>query len=271
MLLNAILLNTETHYFLSNKQIESLESCDAKMMQNTFGSLRTTVREAYYLDGGKIQIHHLISKRRLMYYFHIISRDPTELIRKVYEIQKLKDCKDDYHKLIIKEKEKYNIHYTDEQIVRMGKSKFKKLVNTQVNTKAFDEYSNSTKSKLQGIIKSTKQAKDKKSQVQEYLSTNKLTTAEKQTLFELRCRNYNVKTNFSSNFLEDMSCRLCNDPGSIENEEHIFSAACQSSIQVENSKSKFDDIYGSLNQQVQFIKTYMDYIRKRRIILKQKP
>ena len=271
MLLNSILLNTETHYFLSKKQIESLESCDAKMMQNTFGSIRTTVREAYYLEGGKIQIRHILSKRRLMYHFHILTRDPKELIRKVYEIQILKPCKDDYHKLILKEKERYNINFSDEQIREMGKSKYKKLVNNQVNSIAFHEMMSSTKSKLQGIIKSTKQTKDKKSQVQEYLLTNKLTTKEKQTIFELRCRNYDVKTNFSSNFTEDMSCRLCNDPQSIENEEHIFSTDCQSSIQVQNSKSKFADVYGSLNQQVQFIKTYMDYIRKRRIILKQKP
>ena len=138
-----------------------------------------------------------------------------------------------------------------------------------INT-AFHELMSSTKSKLQGIIKSTKQDKNKKPQVQEYLMTNKLTTTEKQTIFELRCRNFDVKTNFPSNFIEDMSCRLCKDPGSIENEEHVFNSSCQSAIQVVNSESKFDDIYGTLSQQVRFIKTYMNYIRKRRILLKQK-
>ena len=142
-------------------------------------------------------------------------------------------------------------------------------MNSQENSKAFHEMTSSNKSKLQGIIRSSKQAKDKKSLIKPYLTTNQLTTTGKQTLFELRCRNYDVKSNFSSLYNEDMTCRLCKDPQSIENEEHTFSSACKSSIQVVDSESTFNDVYGSLEHQVKFINTYLDFIRKRRIIIKQ--
>ena len=89
--------------------MESLESCDVSLMQLIFNSKRNTVREAYYLDTGKIQIRHIISKRRLMYLYHLLTRDRSELIYKVYHIQKYIKRKHDWYELIQSEKQKYNI------------------------------------------------------------------------------------------------------------------------------------------------------------------
>ena len=81
--------------------------------------------------------------------------------------------------------QKLNINQSDEQIIKMGKSKYKQLVNGQENSKAFHELTSSTKSKVKGIIKSPRQDGYKKLQVQEYLLTDKLTTLEKQTDVEM--------------------------------------------------------------------------------------
>ena len=58
--------------------------------------------------------------------------------------------------------------------------------------------------------------------MQKYLKTNELSTREKQSLFSLRCRSFDVKSNYKSLFSENMTCRICKDPNSYEDEIHTF-------------------------------------------------
>lgn len=90
LFLNAILINSESWYFISKKNMECLESADIQYMKKCLNSHPNTVREAYYLDTGKQKIRHIISKRRLMFLYHILKQPHSELLRKVYEAQKVK-------------------------------------------------------------------------------------------------------------------------------------------------------------------------------------
>ena len=123
---------------------------------------------------------------------------------------------------------------------------------------------NTKKSKLEMIIKTSKQGKDGKSKPQPYLFTNKLTTEMKQMLFELRCRNFDVKSSQKSYYGDNMSCRICNDEDSYENEFHTFK--CPGLID-HPREVNFEHIYGSLEQQTEFITANIGLIRKRKLIL----
>ena len=57
---------------------------------------------------------------------------PSDL-KKVYNAQKLKPTKGDWHEMIQSEKAKYEIEETDEEIAKMSKSKFKRIVDKKVN------------------------------------------------------------------------------------------------------------------------------------------
>ena len=149
----------------------------------------------------------------------------------------------------------------------MSKGKYKKYVDYRVNQVALESLMNCDKSKVQSIIKSTKIAKDGKSKSQEYLRTSKLTTLEKQTISDLRCRNFNCKGNTKTMYLDNMSCRMCLDPNSDEDEEHTF-RLCKSLIDDTTPAINFQDVYGTLSQQIKFIKNAMPIIRKRNILLK---
>ena len=50
-----------------------------------------------------------------MYLHHILHRDPSELLRKVYEAQKVKSTKYDWYQMIQDEKSKYDVNLTDEE------------------------------------------------------------------------------------------------------------------------------------------------------------
>ena len=103
--------------------------------------------------------------------------------------------------------------------------------------------------------------------MQEYLKTEKLFAHAKKTLFSLRCRNFPVKTNYKTMF-NDNICRVCSDEEAIEDEKHAF-FHCQVLLEGTkvNNEIKFDDIYGTLDQQIRAINYMMPLIRKREVLL----
>ena len=128
--------------------------------------------------------------------------------------------KSKWFSMIQSEKKIYKIDLSDKEVPQMSKTKSKSFINFKVNSEAYLQMVNTKKSKLEMIIKTSKQGKDGKSKPQPYLFTNKLTTEMKQMLFELRCRNFDVKSNQKSYYGDNMSCGICNDEDSYENEIH---------------------------------------------------
>ena len=126
VLLNSMLVSCHSWYFVSKKHIESLESLDILFLKKCLNSHSKTVRENYYLETGKIKIRYILSKRRLMYLHHILTRDKSELIFKVYQAQGLKPTKGIWFTMIQNEKIKYNIKLSDDKIAQMAKRSFKK-------------------------------------------------------------------------------------------------------------------------------------------------
>ena len=169
LFLNAILINSESWYFISKKNMECLEAADIKYMKTCFKSHPNTVREACFLDTGKLQIKYVIAKRRFMFLHHILKIPHTELIHKVYEAQKLKQTKGDWYQMIQSEKLKFNINLSDQEIGNMSKSTFKRMVDKKVNTVSFYNLTQSRKSKVENIVMQLSREGVKKQFMQPYL------------------------------------------------------------------------------------------------------
>ena len=165
------------------------------------------------------------------------------------------------------EKLKYDINLSDEEIGNMSKRSFKNIVDHKVNSLSFLNLTQSRKSKVEKIILQLSQKKNKKLHMQPYLTTNLLTTFEKQTLFSLRCRNFNVKSNYKTMYNGDMNCRICLDPQSFEDEEHTFSCKVLTfGLEIEEDV-KFSDIYSDLPKQIHTIKYLKKIIKKCNLLL----
>ena len=63
-----------------------------------------------------------------MYLHNILTKPKNELIRKVYEIQKILPTKIDWHQIISEDENKLGLNISDEQISKMSKEKFKSIV-----------------------------------------------------------------------------------------------------------------------------------------------
>ena len=75
-----ILLNSEVWHSLTQSQINELERIDKILLRHILNAHSKTGIEWLYFDTGKINLGNL---------WHVLSRDKTELIRRVYETQKV--------------------------------------------------------------------------------------------------------------------------------------------------------------------------------------
>ena len=137
MLLNGILTNCEVWYGIKEEHINSLESADLDLMRKIFNAHSKTATELFYIETAKIPIRFIISKHRLMYLWNILKQSENELIRKVFNVQKICQTKGDWYLTVESEREKYDIGLSDEEICNLSKNRFKNIVNKKSESECF--------------------------------------------------------------------------------------------------------------------------------------
>ena len=266
MYINGIMMNSESWNFLSLKNIKSLEDSDARIFANIFCSPRSTNRVLFYLESAKIPVRYILSKRRLMYLWHILSRPPHELIRRVYEVQALKPVSHDWFHMISEERRKYDIDLTDKEIQSMSKTRFKSFINKKVDRFAFSKLISTARgqSKCKSVLQNIN---EEDIMIQKYLLSNQLVKEEQILLFSLRTYNFPVKSNFRYLFPSDLKCRACNVPDSEESETHLCQSCEVFKEEKDNRNLNFEDVFGPLKVQINFIKRFKIIARKWKLIL----
>ena len=127
ILINGMLTNCEAWYGVKDNDIIILEQVDEFLLRNLLNAPSKTPKESLYLETGTKPIRYIIKQRRMMYLHHILTRAKDEMIYKVYESQVNNPVKDDWCKLITKDKIDLNIDMSDQQIESTKKYKFKKI------------------------------------------------------------------------------------------------------------------------------------------------
>ena len=74
----------------------------------------------------------------------------------------------------------------------------------------------------------------------------------------------NCQSNFKYQYGNNLTCRICEDENSYEDENHIL--ICQK-ITEGKTDIKFSDVYGDVNCQFRAVQTYKKVFRKRDIYL----
>ena len=106
--------------------------------------------------------------------------DETELVRRVFNVQKLSACKNDWVKTVQEHLEVCNFNKSEDEIKNMKKYAFKKMVNERIKELSQVYLLNLKKehSKYKKICPSNN--------IKEYLTINQLSTDEKQFLFSMK-------------------------------------------------------------------------------------
>ena len=267
ILVNGILTNSEIWYNMKEEHYKALETADEDLMRQIFKAHSKTAIELLYLETGKLPLRFIISKRRLMYFWQLLRTKENELIRKVYNIQKIKETKGDWYELIVKEKQKYAIEQTDEEIVKMSKNRFKTLIEKKINVVALEFLKKKAlkHSKSRRILHEleNKDWRKRKS----YLKENHLHRDSIQLLFKLRTKMLDVKTNYANLYNGDLICRTCRQANTVEDEAHLL--VCESlNGELDDNGIRFEDVFEGIEKQVAAVKAFKAVLRKREVVNK---
>ena len=130
MFINGVLFNSEVWPKLTGTEITSLENIDHQLLRTILKAHAKTPIEFLYLETGCFPLKYIMTTRRLMYLQHILSRDNKELIKRVYDAQKLNPTKDDFVKLV--EEDLKLIEMEETEIIGKSKTEFKTIVKNKI-------------------------------------------------------------------------------------------------------------------------------------------
>ena len=174
--------------------------------------------------------------------------------------QQLSPVKNDWCLQVAADLKLCGIALTEAEISKMSKNSFKNLVRIKV-TKLAREYLSDLKakhSKSAGLSLNFEK-------MQDYLFTDVLSTEEKQLLFKFRTRTYPCKTNFRNQYEPDLSCPICHMEDS---PQHLFNCTTDG---VDTRGTKYEDIFGNIEQQLKVIKVLKKITANRNNILNKSP
>ena len=205
MLISKLVSSSEIWYNVSKDQIRKLEQVDEMFLMKLFHVPNSVPRLSLYIECAKLPVKYVCQSRRLLYYWHILHLDESELLNKFYLAQSLKPGKNDWVLQISKDKKELKINLSDEKVKKMSKYKFKEIVMSKINALAARQFS-----EIQLKQQKTKQLKiSDNMKPAEYLFSQNLNHDEIRTLFRLRSSTIDAKANMSSSFKEKMWCRTC--------------------------------------------------------------
>jgi hypothetical protein len=136
MFVNGILFNSEVWNFISKEDIKKLEAIDHQIMRVICDSHAKTAIEYLYLETGEKPLRHIITNRRLLNLHHILKKDDTELIKRVFWAQQEHTTSGDFIDLVRKDMELIGEPYSEENIMKQSKEEFKAHVKKKVNQAA---------------------------------------------------------------------------------------------------------------------------------------
>ena len=251
-LINGILFNTEALFSLTDRHVELLEESDKYLLRSLFNANIGTPIEALFIETSTLPVRFILKGRRIMYYWTILKKSESELVKRVFLALKEFSTKSDWMSQVTEDLKFCEIDLSDEQISAMSRYKFKSLVDKKIKEKAACYLSELQMKHSKSMIL------HQDSQIKEYLTSHRLSTHEKQLLFRLRTRTTPNKTNYKNRYKDDLSCILCKDPNTEENLSHLLRCPfLQTKPQLGDIQSvKSEDIFGSLDDQVRSVKVW---------------
>ena len=252
MLLSKMLLSVESWHRVFMYQIEKIEEVDRMFYKQLFNSHSKTAIEFYYSESGTIPVRIKISVRRLMYWWHILSVEKSELIFRIYSAQKLSPVAGDWVQQLEKDKQQFNIDLSDSELSCLSQQKFKNYVQ-----KKSIELTISYLVKLQKKNSKSKKLDMRDMNISPYLKDSRFSKTERELLFRLRSKTIWVKENFANAYLHNnMLCDLCKLFPCTQS--HILHCPKLTTTMVVDNKLKLNEnyLYGNVEQQLVYVKIF---------------
>ena len=197
ILISKLVFNSEVWYNVYNAQIEKLEQIDEMFFRKMFNVAKTAPKVGLYIECGKLPVKFITKMRRIMYYWHILTRNEEELLYKFYSVQKYSPSVGDWVCQVKKDMTDINLQLSESEIKSLSKFQFQVIVKQKIQTMAIEQLMSKRKQK------SIKLNKDRFNP-QEYLLSKNLSISEVQNLDKLRNSIIEVIENFKFSHEDNM-------------------------------------------------------------------
>ena len=269
MLLNGVLFNSEAWHNVSHNDLSLLEKVDEALLRGLLNGHAKIPLEALFLETYSIPIRFVVSSRRLMYLHSILQRSQDEMIRKIYEVQKVDTSPGDFTELIAEDKDMLGLNMSDLEIGSMNKQKFKKIVKVKTREAAF-LYLKSLKqghSKMDGIIY-------EKFEKASYMNSPLFNGENVALLLALRTRTVRGIKNDFRGMYPDIKCPLrCGEDDTLQ---HILECSViklnHTTSDISNNDIRYEDVFASdIMKQKQVTELYQQLLEVRNNLLNSQP
>ena len=129
LFINGVLFNSEAWHGIEDKDIIPFEKADEALLRGLLGAHPKTPLEALYMETNSLPIRYILKMRRIMYLHNILQKNPSEMIRKIYETQKINPSPGDFSQLVKDDMLSIGMNISEEEISKLKKEKFKNIVN----------------------------------------------------------------------------------------------------------------------------------------------
>ena len=127
ILISSMLYSAEAWSDITEKQLARMEVVDSSLLRRLTDGHVKCATEFLHLETGTWKLRHHLTYLRLMYHHHILQRDDTETIKKIYEKQKTNFVKGDCFQLLLKDFEFIKKDLNEKEICEMPKKCTRKL------------------------------------------------------------------------------------------------------------------------------------------------
>ena len=254
LLVSSMLCNTEAWYCITKAELELLESVDVTFLRKLLNAPRATPKEMLYLELGCIPFRELIIKRRILFMHYIVNEKPESMIRQFFETQLKNEKPKDWVKTVKKDLKDLKLEVDIEKFQVLKKSALKRILN-----KAILNMSLTRLNEIKANHSKVQKLSHEKLKMQNYLKANnhKMSQNESETIFKMRSRVSNVKTNYRGRF-ENFECSLCNED--METQQHIIECKSIRNVKkTENENVKYENLYGeNVKNQLKIAKLFIE-------------
>ena len=257
-LVNGIMCSIESLYGLKTSHIETLEKLDRDFFRKLFKSGAATPIESFYFATNCLPFRHIIMGRRLMFLWSLLHKNESEFVRKFLIAQQLNATKNDLCLQFDEDLETCGITLTMSEITSMKKNKFRKLVYSQLREVARD-YLTALKEKHSKLDYITNDYK-----LENYLCSDNISTEEKQNLFKLRTRMVDVRSNFKTQYGQNLACPFCKEE---ETQSHLLNCK-HITVGIDVTQVKYSDTFKDVNKQEAIAKIFTKILKQRSLKLK---
>ena len=213
MLINGLLYNSEAWQGIEEKDIISFEKIDQTLLRGVLSAHPKIPTEALYLETKSLPIRFIVTSRRLMYFHTILQKNETEMVRKVYEAQKIDPSPGDFIELVRRDCENIQLNMSDTDISKLPKQRFRAIIKEKISNSAFKFLQNMKQehSKMQKV-------NYEKFEMMQYLNSPLFSNNNRILLLGLRTRTIRgIRNDFRGLYPSNLCPLGCGDIDTIEN------------------------------------------------------